>query len=151
MLQLPVNTAPGSMASCLVWMSHWILAVAFRLSRSWQVILPETVPSMSELWQCTSPSITPVCPTISRPRAWMVPFTLPSMRRLLSERISPSMEVPSMMELILPVFTGSVDLFMRSVFLSLRNTIVDDEGGAVQCAKITGSGTYPIAPAGSSW
>src|SRR5690606_34325798 len=68
MLQLPVNTAPGSMESFLVKMSPVSLAVAFSESRSWQAILPFTVPSMSLLWQCTSPSTSPEVPTIRRPR-----------------------------------------------------------------------------------
>ena len=151
MLQLPVNTAPARWRAvwcgCRTGSWPWPSGSAGPGRRS----LPETVPSMSELWQCTSPldhaGLSHDQPTAGR--GWC-----PSPCRRCAG-CCPSGSRPRWRCLHDGIDLARVHRFGGLVhevgLLSLRNTIVDDEGGAVQCAKITGSGTYPIAPAGSSW
>ena len=95
MLQVPPNTAPGSIDNFAVIISPCNLAVLFNVSNSLTLIVPSRTPSTSALEQVIFPSMFPSGPITNLPLVETVPFTFPSIRMFPSEIISPSMEVPA--------------------------------------------------------
>src|SRR4051812_8821787 len=99
-LHEPVKVAPTSTTSFPVTMSPETFAVDFRNSNSETLVLPFTLPLMSELVLLMFPSTKPVAPTTTFAFEKTEPYTVPSMRMSPVDLMSPSTTVPAPIRLI---------------------------------------------------